>query len=59
MPHSTYSKKKKFSSLRRDKEETAQNFRQRFFIAIALPKFYAAHRIYEILLKSLVPSAHK
>jgi hypothetical protein len=41
-------------------EETAQNFEKLFFINrsqifIALPKFYATHRNYEILSKSLVP----
>jgi hypothetical protein len=43
-------------------EETAQNFEKRFFINrsyifIALPKFYVTHGNYEILSKSLVPSA--
>jgi hypothetical protein len=42
-------------------EETAQNFEKRFFlnrsqIFIVFPKFYATHRNYEILSKSMVPS---
>jgi hypothetical protein len=39
-------------------EETAQYFEKTVFykqIFIALPKFYATHRNYEILSKSLVP----
>ncbi len=44
-------------------EETAQYFEKQFFmnrswIFIALPKFYATHWNYEILSKSLVPTAH-
>jgi hypothetical protein len=49
MPYSIYSKKKKFSSLR-DNERSS--------IFIALPKFYATHRYYELLSKSLVPNEH-
>jgi hypothetical protein len=42
-------------------EETAQNFDKRFVIYrsqifIVFPKFYATHRNYEILSKSMVPS---
>jgi hypothetical protein len=44
-------------------EETAQHFEKRFsinrsWICIALLNFYATHRNYEILSKSLVPSMH-
>jgi hypothetical protein len=55
MPHSTYSKKKKFSSCRRDNdlfrelkrsklEETAQNFEKRFFYKQILD-FYCPSKI--------------
>jgi hypothetical protein len=70
MPHSTYSKKKSFHLLegtmnffesweRSKMEETAQKFKNDFYkqiIFTALPKFYATHRIYEILSQSLVPA---
>ncbi len=44
-------------------EETAQNFEKGFFINrwyifIALPRFYVTHWIYEILSKSLVRNMH-
>jgi hypothetical protein len=43
-------------------KKTAQYFEKQFFtnkayIFIALPKFYSTHRNYEILSKSLVPTA--
>jgi hypothetical protein len=45
-------------------EETAQNFEKRYFFInrsqtfIVFPKFYATHRNYEILSKSMVLSTH-
>jgi hypothetical protein len=72
MPHSTYSKKKSFHFLEGTMNlfeelkwsktgETTQYFEKCFFINrsyifIALPKFYATHRNYEILSRSLVPA---